>query len=80
MRTKLEHRSQGLGEPQEQDPTYTIDIAMDQAIATCEGDLRATIRALIIANRLLEQEVAEVVDFWCSSGFHRGKLRIRDLP
>jgi hypothetical protein len=32
------------------------------------------------ANKLLEQEVSEVVDFWCSSGFHRGKLRIRDLP
>ncbi len=57
-----------------------LEAAVDAAIAACEGDLRATIRALIIANKLLEQEVAEVVDFWCSSGFYRGKLRIRDLP
>ena len=69
-----------MGEPKEQAPLYAIEIAIDQAIAACEGDLRAAVRALIIANKLLEQEVAEVVDFWCSSGFHPGKLRIRDLP
>ncbi len=69
-----------MGEPKEPEGTYTIEIAVDQAIAACEGDLWATIRALIIANSLLEKELAEVVDFWCSSGFHRGKLRVRDLP
>jgi hypothetical protein len=33
-----------------------------------------------MANNMLEQEIAEVVEFWCSTGFHRGKLRVRDLP
>jgi len=59
---------------------YALEVAVNQAIAACDGDLRATIRALIVANTLLEQEVAEVIDFWCSSGFSRGKLRLRDLP
>jgi hypothetical protein len=69
-----------MGQPQEQEEPYAIEIAVNQAIGACEGDLRATIRALIIANTLLEEEIAELIDVWCSSGFHRGKLRVRDLP
>ena len=69
-----------MAQPQSADQPYAIEISADQSIAACDGDLRATIRALIIANNLLEQEVAEVIDVWCSSGFRRGKLRVRDLP
>jgi hypothetical protein len=72
--------SKPMGEPQISEQAYAIEAAVNQAIAACDGDVRATIRALIIANNLLEQEVAEVIDFWASSGFHRGKLRVRDLP
>jgi len=68
----------GLPDPVEE--PYAIEIAVNQAIAACDGDLRATIRALIIANSLIEEELAHVIDFWCSSGFARGKLRLRDLP
>ena len=31
-----------------------LEIAIDQAIAACDGNLRATIRALIVANNFLE--------------------------
>ena len=33
-----------------------LDAAVDDAIAACNGDLRATIRALIVANNFLECE------------------------
>ena len=38
-----------------------LEAAVDQAIAACDGDLRATIRALIVANDYLENEVAELM-------------------
>ena len=34
-----------------------LEAAVDQAIAACGGDLRSTIRALIVANDYLETEV-----------------------
>ena len=36
--------------------------ACDQAIAMCDGNLRSTIKALIMANEFLETEVAELQD------------------
>ena len=44
--------------PNEQDSG--LDAAIEQAIAVCDGDMRAAIRALIIANNLLECEIAEL--------------------
>ena len=38
-----------------------LESAVDQAIAACGGDLRATIRALVVANEFLEHEVAELM-------------------
>jgi hypothetical protein len=34
-----------------------LEVATDQAIAACDGDVRATVRALIVANALLEAVV-----------------------
>jgi hypothetical protein len=34
---------------------------VDRAIAACGGDLRSTIRALIVANDYLETEVGELM-------------------
>lgn len=39
----------------------SLEAAVDQAIAACGGDLRATIRALIVANDFLENEVGELM-------------------
>jgi hypothetical protein len=45
-------------QPNEQDDG--LEAAVDQAIAVCGGDQRATVRALIAANNLLESEMAEL--------------------
>jgi hypothetical protein len=66
--------------PEAAEEHYALEIAVTRAIAACDGDLRATIRALIIANALIEEELGRVIDLYCSSGFTRGKLRTRDLP
>jgi hypothetical protein len=36
------------------------EAACDQAIAMCDGNLRSTIKALIMANEYLEAELAEL--------------------
>lgn len=38
-----------------------LDAAADQAIAACGGDMRSTIRALILANEFLEFEVCDLM-------------------
>ena len=38
-----------------------LDLATDQAIAACGGDMRSTIRSLIVANEFLEFEVREIL-------------------
>ena len=44
-----------------------LEAAVDQAIATCGGDLRSTIRALIVANEYLETELKEETEKWQSA-------------
>ena len=55
-------------EPNPQSETERLDAATDQAIAACGGDLRSTIRALILANEFLEYEMERQV----SAGYVRG--------
>ncbi len=50
-----------------------LEAAMDQAIAACDGDLRATIRALIVANNYLECEVSELMKA-VSHAYVRGRF------
>ena len=38
-----------------------LEAAVDQAIAACSGDMRSAIRALIVANDYLENEVGELM-------------------
>jgi hypothetical protein len=47
------------------EPSATSDVsryeqACDQAIAMCDGNLRSTIKALIMANEYLEAEMQEM--------------------
>lgn len=51
-----------------------LELATDQAIASCDGDIRATVRALIIANGLLESELREM-SAATSRGFARGRVK-----
>jgi len=46
---------------------------VDQAIAACGGDLRSTIRALIVANDYLETEVGELMKA-VSHAYVRGRF------
>ena len=46
---------------------------MDHAIATCGGDMRSTIRALIVANEYLESEASELMKA-VSHAYARGRF------
>jgi uncharacterized protein (DUF1800 family) len=50
-----------------------LEAALDQAISACGGDLRATIRALIVANEFLESEVGELMKA-VSHAYARGRF------
>ena len=50
-----------------------LETAVNDAIAACDGDLRATIRALITANHFLESEVAELMKA-VSHAYARGRF------
>jgi hypothetical protein len=50
-----------------------LETAVDQAIATCGGDMRSTIRALIVANEFLETEVSELMKA-VSHAYVRGRF------
>ncbi|PSO21338.1 hypothetical protein [Bradyrhizobium sp. MOS003] len=52
--------------------------ACDQAIAMCDGNLRSTIKALIMANEYLEAELEELqaaISAGCISDTSRSKMR-----
>jgi hypothetical protein len=51
-----------------------LEIAVDQAIAACGGDTRATIRALIVANEYLESELSELMKA-VSHAYTRGRFQ-----
>ena len=50
-----------------------LEAAVDQAISACGGDLRATIRALIVTNEYLETEVGELMKA-VSHAYARGRF------
>ena len=56
---------------QEPDP---LDAAADQVIAACDGDVRAAVRALIVANGLLEVELNDGYAA-TAKGFARGRIK-----
>lgn len=56
-----------------QSESERLDIAADQAIAACGGDLRSTVRALILANEFLEYELCEMFKA-VTNGRSRGKI------
>ena len=61
-----------VSRPNEQDDG--LEAAVDQAIAVCDGDMRAAIRALIVANNFLESEISELKKA-LSHAYTRGRFR-----
>ena len=55
------------------EPNEELETAVDQAISACGGDLRATVRALIVANEFLETEVGELMKA-VSHAYARGRF------
>ena len=55
------------------DPNDELETAVDQAISACGGDMRATIRALVVANEYLETEVGELMKA-VSHAYTRGRF------
>ncbi len=51
----------------------SLEAEVDEAIATCGGDVRAALRATLIANAYLETEVERLTEA-TSTGFARGRL------
>jgi hypothetical protein len=54
-----------------------LEAATDAAIAACGGDAREAVKALIVANHFLENEL-EKLRASVSPGYARGKLLPRD--
>ena len=50
-----------------------LDVAVNEAIEACDGDLRATVRALIVANGFLEEELNRTRAM-LSRGYVRGTV------
>jgi hypothetical protein len=49
-----------MSEPVSTSDIHPYEQACDQAIAMCDGNLRSTIKALIMANEYLENELQEL--------------------
>lgn len=52
----------------------SLEAEVDEAIATCGGDVRAALRATLVANAYLETELERLTEA-ISSGFARGRMR-----
>ena len=59
--------------PDPQSDADRLEAAADQAIASCGGDAREAVKALIVANHYLETDL-EKLRAAASMGFARGKL------
>ena len=59
-------------EAEKEEPEFDLEAAADQAIAACDGDLRATIKSLIVANNYVTKEL-EFAWQQISPGYSRGK-------
>jgi hypothetical protein len=47
--------------PESQADADRLEAAADEAIAVCGGDVRAALKAMIVANEFLESEVSELM-------------------
>ena len=58
-------------QPAEQSAFDVSDADIDEALAACDGDPRATIRALLVGQAYLEHEMSRLMVL-VSAGFRRG--------
>ena len=58
----------------EGETTALVEAEVAEAIASCGGDVRAALRATLIANAYLETEIERLTEV-ISTGFGRGRMR-----
>ena len=58
----------------EADTAALLEAEVDEAIGTCGGDVRAALRATLMANAYLEAEIERLTEA-ISTGFARGRMR-----
>ena len=56
--------------------TDALEHGVDEAIAACDGDARAAVRAMLVIIELLERE-QETVATMVSKGYARGRIMTR---
>jgi hypothetical protein len=61
------------------DPFETLEDEVDAAIAICDGDVRAALRATLVANAYLENEFERLATS-ISTGFDRQRIRKMRKP
>ena len=54
--------------------TLPLEAEVEEAIALCGGDVRAALRATLVANEYREAEIDRLTEA-ISSGFSRGRMR-----
>lgn len=62
-------------QPSPQEESERLDAATDHAIEACGGDLRSTIRALILANEFLEAELKANTSKGYKRGYAHGRFK-----
>ena len=50
-----------------------LEVAVDQAIAICDGDVRAALQAALVYNEFLERKL-DMMRGMISSGYSRGRI------
>jgi hypothetical protein len=60
--------------PNAQGDADRLEAATEQAISTCRGDVRAALKAMIVANEFLESEVRELKQA-VSQAYVRGRFK-----
>jgi stage V sporulation protein SpoVS len=66
--------SQSAAPNPQADAAGELEEATDQAIAACGGDVRAALKAMIVANEFLESEVCELMQA-VSHAYARGRFK-----
>lgn len=62
-------------QPNPQEGSERIDMAMEHAVEACGGDMRSTIRALILANEFLEAELKANTSKGYKRGYAHGRFK-----
>jgi hypothetical protein len=58
----------------EAEPPIDFEAETEEAIALCDGDVRAALKATLVANAYLESELERIVEM-LSAGYGRGLVR-----